>query len=261
MTETTPPFANATSAAPPLRRSLGFLLQADFVVQLRNRRALYISYVLPLLMLFALFAGRNLQIVNRTSRVASCITVGMAAIAIVGYTMGVARDREAGVFQRLRVTPTAPWAIMISRLAIQVLAMLSMAVVVLVAAAVFGHVTLQPAAYLLTLVVIVFCSAEFLSIGQAFVGLVKSVDTVNALSRLLLPVVAVLGLFGHSNILGTTFEMVARWSPSGVVVSMLSGAMRPATWSSTTWLALLVSVGYCAVFAGIGIRWFQWTSR
>lgn len=261
MTETTPPLATTGSAAPALRRSLGFLLQADLAVQLRNRRALYISYVLPLLLLVVLFAGKSVQIIDRTSRVASSITVGMAAIAIVGYTMGIARDREAGVLQRLRVTPTPTWAIMASRLAVQVLAMLSMAVVVLVAAAVFAHVTLQPAGYLLTLLVVVFSAAEFLSIGQAFVGLVKSADTVNAVSRLLLPVVAVLGLFGHSDVLGATFETVARWSPSGVVVTLLSGAMRPATWGASAWLALPVCIAYCAVFAGIGIRWFQWSSR
>jgi ABC-2 type transport system permease protein len=187
--------------------------------------------------------------------------MGMAAIAIIGYTLSIARDRETGVFQRLRVTPTPSWAIMISRLAVQVAAILTMAVVVLIAAAIFKHLSLTPAAYLLTLLVVGVGAAEFLSIGQALVGLVKSADTINAVSRLVFPLVAVLGIFGHTVILGTTVELIARWSPGGTVVTTLSGAMQPATWSQATWWALLVSVAYCIVFASLGIRWFQWSSR
>jgi hypothetical protein len=37
--------------------------------------------------------------------------------------------------------------------------------------------------------------------------------------------------------------------------------MHPAAWSADTWWALLASVLYSAVFAGIGIRWFQWSTR
>jgi ABC-2 type transport system permease protein len=32
-------------------------------------------------------------------------------------------------------------------------------------------------------------------------------------------------------------------------------------WSSRDTLALVVSVAYIVVFAGIGIRWFQWDAR
>ena len=70
-----------------------------------------------------------------------------------------------------------------------------------------------------------------------------------------------LGIFGHSTIFGTTFETISRWSPGGAVATLLAGAMQPAAWSADTWWALLASVLYAVVFAGIGIRWFQWSSR
>jgi ABC-2 type transport system permease protein len=146
-------------------------------------------------------------------------------------------------------------------LAVQILSMLAMTVVVLVAATVVVKVTLDPAAYLLTLTIVIFSSAVFLGVGQALVGLIKSTDTVNALGRLsFLPLVA-LGLFAHSTIFGTTFETIARWSPGGAVATLLAGAMQPAAWSGDTWLALVTSVLYAIVFAGIGIRWFQWSTR
>jgi ABC-2 type transport system permease protein len=50
--------------------------------------------------------------------VASCVMLGVATIALLGYSMSVARGREARVFQRLRVTPTPVWAIIATRLVI-----------------------------------------------------------------------------------------------------------------------------------------------
>jgi ABC-2 type transport system permease protein len=223
---------------------------------------LVLTFLLPLALLYGLFAGkRGAQLGDPLFRVAAAVTLGIASIAILGYTATVARDREQGVFQRLRVTPAPTWTIMVSRLAVQVVAMRVMAVVVLLAAAVVEKVSLDPGAYVQTLLVVILSSAVFLGVGQALVGLIKSPDTVNAVGRLsYLPLFA-LGLFGHSEIFGTTFETISRWSPGGAVATLLAGAMHPAAWSGDTWWALLASVLYTAVFAGIGIRWFQWSTR
>lgn len=247
---------------PTLSGTLTALLRADFTVQLRNGRALVLNLLLPLALLYGLFAGkRSVQLGDPLFRVAAAVTLGIASIAILGYTATVARDREQGVFQRLRVTPAPTWTIMVSRLAVQIVSMLAMTVVVLLAAAVVEKVSLDPAAYLLTLLAVIFSSAVFLGVGQALVGLLKSADTVNAVGRLsYLPLFA-LGLFGHSEIFGTTFETISRWSPGGAVATLLSGAMHPAAWSADAWWALLASVLYSIVFAGIGIRWFQWSTR
>ena len=255
--------ASATLGRPPtLSGILRALLGADLTVQLRNGQALLLTFFPPLAVLYGLSAGkRGVQLGSPIVKVSFALTLGIALIAILGYTASVARDRELGVFQRLRVTPAATWTIMVSRLAVQILSMLAMSVVVLVAAAVVEKVTLDPAAYLLTLLAVIFSSAVFLGVGQALVGLIKSVDTVNAVGRLsFLPLVA-LGLFGHSDIFGTTFETISRWSPGGAVATLLAGAIQTAPWSTDTWGAFLASVLYAVVFAGVGIRWFQWSTR
>jgi ABC-2 type transport system permease protein len=212
---------------PTLSGILTALLRADFTLQLRNGRALVLNFLLPLALLYGLFAGkRSAQLGDPLFRVAASLTLGIASIAILGYTATLARDREKGVFQRLRVTPAPTWTIMVSRLAVQVIAMLVMTVVVLLAAAVVEKVSLDPAAYVLTLLVVILSSAVFLGVGQALVGLINSADTVNAVGRLsYLPLFA-LGLFGHSEIFGTTFETISRWSPGGAVATLLSGATR-----------------------------------
>ena len=254
------------------------LLEADITVQLRNNRALLLSFALPLVVLFTLFASPVFKRVSALGdpqfKVAAALTLGMASIAILGYAMTVARDREKGIFQRLRVTPAPTWMIMASRLLVQVAANVATAVVVLVAAHLFeGYTVFQNAdlnspdaadyvvAYLLTFICVILSSALFLSVGQALAGLVKSADTLNAVGRLAFLPLFTLGLFGQSTVFGTTFELISRWSPGGTVETLLSGAMNPSSWSSDTWLALVVCTAYTVVFAGIGIRWFQWGAR
>jgi ABC-2 type transport system permease protein len=122
-------------------------------------------------------------------------------------------------------------------------------------------VSLTGEAYLLTFICVIFSSALFLSVGQALAGLVKSADTLNAVARIAYLPLFALGLFGHSTILGTTFELISRWSPGGTVMTILSGAMNPSSWNSDTWLALVACTAYSVVFAVIGIRWFQWGAR
>ncbi|HET7026217.1 MAG TPA: ABC transporter permease [Candidatus Limnocylindrales bacterium] len=249
-------------AAPTLRGILVSLLRADAIVQLRNGRALALGTVLPLVLLWALFAAKRATTLgDPLFLVASCLSLGMASMAVLGYSITVARDRETGVLQRLRVTPAPTWAIMLSRLIVQVVAMMAMAVVVLAAAFLFEHVELSPIGYVLTIVVLILASAVFLSIGQLLVGLIASADTLSAGGRLIYMPLVVLGVFGHTSLFGTTFEMVSRWSPSGVASSLMSGAMDPGASTGETWLAVVAAAAYTVVFAGIGIRWFRWTVR
>src|SRR5256712_13967126 len=178
--------ASAALGRPPtLSGILRALLQADLTVQLRNGRALVLAFLPPLALLYGLSAAkRGAQLGGPIVGVALALTLGIASIAILGYTASVVRDRELGVFQRLRVTPAPTWTIMVSRLAVQIVSMLVMTVVVLVAAAVVEKISLDPAAYLLTLLAVIFSSAVFLGVGQALVGLLKSADMVNAFGPL-----------------------------------------------------------------------------
>jgi ABC-2 type transport system permease protein len=251
--------AGTRGAQPALGPALAALFEVDFSVQLRNYRSLMLSVVLPVVVVFALFAGkRTAALGDPRVRVSLVLMLGMATIAILGYALNIARDREAGVFQRLRVTPAPAWAIMMSRLTVQVAVILLMAIVVFVVAGIVGRVTLDVLGYALTLVVVIAGSAVFLGIGQALAGLVKSADTLNAVSRLVYIPLFGLGLLGRTDILGANVENIARWSPGGIVATLLAAAMDPATWGPDAWWSLLVCVGYTVAFVFLGIRWFQW---
>jgi len=248
--------AEPRGALPALGPTLAALLEADVSVQLRNYRSLLLSLVLPVVILVAFSANkRAAALADPRVRISLVMILGIATIAIFGYALNTATDREAGVFQRLRVTPAPTWAIMMSRLVVQVAVILLMAIVVLVVARISQNVTLDALAYGLTLAVVVAGSAVFLGIGQALVG---SADTLNAVSRLVYIPLFGLGVLARTDILGSTVKDIGRWSPGGVVVTLLTAAMEPATWGSDAWWSLLACVGYTALFVFLGIRWFQW---
>jgi len=238
------------------------LVRADGTAQLRTPQALLITFALPLILLVATGLGKNSAALGGPEfRISLALTVGLVSIGTVGYSLAIARDRDTGVFQRLRVTPAPTWTIMVSRWIVQLSAVLVMTIVVLVIAAVVVGVTLSPQDYVFTVLVALVGSAVFLSIGQAIVGLIASADTLNAAGRLLYVPLIGLSLFGNTDRLGTTVEMVSRWSPGGCLETLLSAAMGATAWSGQVWWALLASFGYTVVFAVIGIRWFRWVSR
>jgi ABC-2 type transport system permease protein len=189
------------------------------------------------------------------------ITYGIASTSIMGYSLAVARDREKGVFQRLRVTPASTWAIMVSRLVVQVLANLIIALVVVVLGARVHHLSLSVAQYGLVLLVSILGGTMFLCIGQALVALVKSSETVTSTARFLYIGLVFFGLFGQSGSLGQTWDTVAMWSPVGTVMTLFAGVLNLSAWDGRDVESLLAVVGYIVVFAVVGIRWFQWEVR
>jgi ABC-2 type transport system permease protein len=250
------------SAAPALQTVFTSLLRADFLVFLKHRRALVISMLLPVFLLVSTTGNKATDKFGGALYIIGlAIAYGLTATAIVGYALTVARDREKGVFQRLRVTPAPTWTIMSSRLAIQSLANLIIALVVLIIGTRIHNVSPSAGQYALVLLVSLLGGAVFLSLGQALVGLVKSADTVQAVARVLFAVLILLGTLGQTGALGGFWEAVAKWSPVGAVMTLFAGVLDLHAWYSRDTLSLVVCAAYIIVFAGIGIRWFQWDAR
>jgi len=250
------------TTAPNIRLILTSLLRADFIVLLKNRRSLVMSILLPYIILESTSSEKNTADLGGALFVVGLsITYGIASTSIMGYSLAVARDREKGVFQRLRVTPASTWAIMLSRLTVQVLANLVIALVVVILGARVHHLSLSVGQYGLVLLISVLGGAMFLCIGQTLVALVKSSETVNSTARFLYIGLIFLGLYGQGGSLGATWDTVARWSPVGTVMTLFAGVLNVSAWSSRDFESLLAVVGYIVVFSVVGIRWFQWEVR
>jgi ABC-2 type transport system permease protein len=249
------------NAISPLK-CLKFLMQADFRVFIKNKRSLIISTIFPVFLLFAWNNKGTLKAFGGPLFVlAIVITISIMSLSIFGYTLAVARDREKGVFQRLRVTPAPTWTIMTSRLLIQQIANLIVAIIVLIIGGRLYHVSLNVEDYVCVLLISLLAGAVFLSIGQALAGLLKSADTINAVARFTFIGLMLFGLLGLSGALGPTVKTIATWSPFGTVIRVYEGIPSLGTWSVHTSLALITCFGYVIVFSAIGIKYFRWEFR
>ena len=245
---------------PPTGMALRTLLRADATVLLRNRQALLLSIVLPVAILFLTGSGRR-NVLDPGYLIGLSITYGLMASGLLGYPIAMARDRETGVFQRMRVTPVPMWTIPASRIAVQLVLSLVMSLVVLGLGGVRHHLTFGIGSWLLVLVVSLLGAAVCLAIGQAVVGLTSTSTGVSAAGRVLFALLLVIGLIGSTGLLGSTFRTVAGWTPVGALSNLYSAATGSVGWGSDQWTGLMASLIYVAVCGYVGVRWFRWTVR
>lgn len=244
---------------PPIKSVLKSLLRADFTTQWRNRRGVILVIAVPLVILLSW--KDIIDKIGGPFALSSCITIGLMSIGLMGYSNAIARDRDKGVFQRLRVAPIPSWTIMVSRLLIQ-LAMISIVTIGVFLVGYFGdHISISTSGYLLAFLAAIFGGAVYLCIGQTIVGLITNPETVNSTTRLVYFIFIMVGMLGEFGVLGEQLGHVIHWSPYGTVKTVLFGALQPDKWSNDTTYALLVSLGYILIFATVGIKNFKWNTR
>jgi ABC-2 type transport system permease protein len=250
------------AARPPLGLTMNSLLQADSIVLLNSKISVGLSTLLPIVILVVTTFGKAPGRLGGSSLIIGlALTLGLITSTLFGYAQTLAHDREVGVLQRLRVTPAPNWMIMTSRLIVQVVTNLIASVVVVIVGAIVHGLTLNVAQYALVIAFAVLGAVMFLAIGQALVGLVQSATAINAISRLLMIVLLLLGLLGGTGILGDTMKTIANWSPVGALMTLFSDVLNQSPWKSQDTYSLLACLGYSFVFAFIGIRWFRWNAR
>jgi ABC-2 type transport system permease protein len=234
------------------------LLRADFTTQWRNRKSFILILIVPVIILMS-WKGL-VDKLGGAFVLANCITVGLTAIGLMGYSNSVARDREKGIFQRLRVAPVAPGAIMISRLCVQLAMILLMTTAVFIGGNYFDKITLSASGYLMGYISAFIGGAVYLGLGQMVVGLIKNAETVHSTSRLIYFIFIMVGMFGELGVLGKQIGDLVKYSPYGTVKHILASSFQPATWDQSSFIALLFTIGYAVVFSILGIRWFRWNA-
>jgi ABC-2 type transport system permease protein len=246
-------------AIPKTSAVMAALLRADFTTLWRNRRAVVMVLLVPVIIVFS---WKGLVVTAGGAFVLSnSITLGLVAVGLMGYTNSIARDREKGIFQRLRVSPLPLWTIMASRLIVQLTLILILTIVVFLSGYNFDHIIMSPAGYAATFLASIVGGAVYLALGQAIVGRIQNPETVTSTSRLIYFAFIMVGMFGESGILGDKFKKAVDWTPYGTVKDILAASLEPAKWSSHTTMALLLTLGYTIVFATLGIKWFKWSTR
>jgi ABC-2 type transport system permease protein len=249
----------APRALPSARTVFLSLLKADLTTLWRNRRASLMVVLLPVIIVIA-WKG----LISKTGGafvLGNAITLALNAIGLMGYSNSIARDREKEIFQRLRVAPAPNWTIMGSRLAVQLFMILLVTAIVMVIGYQYDNIVLTPLGYIVGLLTAIIGGAVYLALGQAIVGRITNPETVQATSRLIYIAFIMIGMFGSFNMLGDVFNKIAKYTPYGTVNSIVSGALTPSTWNSNNTINLLITLGYTAVFAYLGIKWFKWSAK
>src|SRR5215470_1381222 len=136
---------------PKTSAALSSLLRADLVTQWRNRRSFVLLLLVPVIILIS-WKG-VIEKLGGPFALSSSITIGLVATGLMGYSNSVARDRDKGVFQRLRVAPVPSWAIMVSRLSVQLAMIILLTTVVFIAGNQIDKITLSASGYALTFLV------------------------------------------------------------------------------------------------------------
>jgi ABC-2 type transport system permease protein len=246
-------------ALPAMSSVFSSLLRADLTTQWRNRRSSLMVVLIPVIILVS-WKGL-IEKFGGAFALSNCITIGLTAIGLMGYSNSVARDRDKGIFQRLRVAPASNWAIMASRLTVQLIMITIMTIIVFIVGYKVDNITMPFTSYILGFFVAVIGGAVYLSLGQVIVGLIKNPETVNATTRLVYFAFIMIGMFGEFGMLGKQIGQITKYSPYGVVKTIVSGGLAPATWTSDTTTALIMTFAYTAIFTFLGVRWFRWSTR
>lgn len=235
------------------------LLRADLTTQWRNRRASLLVILVPTVILIS-WKGL-VDKLGSAFVLANCITVGLNAIGLMGYSNAVARDRDKGIFQRLRVAPASNWTIMASRLSVQLVMIAIMTLTLFIVGYRLDNIVMTAQGYILAFLVAILGGAVYLSLGQMIVGLIKNPETVNAVTRLVYFFFIMIGMFGELGMLGDMVGKITQYSPYGTVKTIVSSGLDPKTWTNSSSIALLLTLGYTAIFATLGIKWFKWSTK
>jgi ABC-2 type transport system permease protein len=244
---------------PKTSSALGSLLRADLITQWRNRRSFILLLLIPVIILIS-WKG----VIERSGgpfALSTCITIGLVAIGLMGYCNSIARDRDKGVFQRLRVAPMPAWCIMVSRLLIQLIMIILLTAIVFIAGNNIDHIKLSPSGYVISFLTAIAGGAVYLGLGQMIVGLIQNPETVNSTSRLTYISFIMVGMFGELGALGDQIKKIVLWSPYGTVKRVIAAGMQPGTWNSEMTMALFVTIGYAVLFSLIGIKKFKWNNK
>ncbi|HVS79448.1 MAG TPA: ABC transporter permease [Candidatus Paceibacterota bacterium] len=247
---------NITRPIPNAKEALRALLRADWSIQWRNRRAMLMSIFVPVI--FIISWKSLVPVVGGAAVLSICIAIGLPAIGLMGYSGSVARDRERGVFQRLRAAPIPTWSIMTSRILVQIGVMAFMTLCTILVGYFNDGIHINLPEGLLIVIFSAIAGLSFLGLGQLVVGLIRSSEAVNAAARLVYFPVAVVGAIAEIGVFGDILKMIVDWSPLGTTKTLIAAAAT-LSFDSSVWLALFLTLAYGVVFAAIGIKKFDWS--
>jgi ABC-2 type transport system permease protein len=240
---------------PLLRRWTG----ARFQLALRNPRALFFTFVFPLMfvLLFnALNSGTRLDRLAGAGKIAfaqyytpSIGIFGLAAGCYIGLIFGIATARDAGLLKRVRGTPLPMWTYLAAWMAGTMLTGLASVLLMFVVAVPAFGVHIYAAQLPAAIASLLLGAACLSALGLAVSSLIRNADQAQPVGQLtFLPLSFISGVFYPLQGAPHWLVSLADVFPLHHLVVAFDGALQPnapnAGWSADLWpLVLWTAIG------------------
>lgn len=231
-------------------------IRMNLRLTLRNRVALFFSFVFPLIFFMALGQGAGggggQQIVNLV------LSLGVLGSGLFGVGMRAVQDREQNILRRFKVAPIGPGAILVSGLVTSlVLQLPNMAFIVALAHGMFGAP--WPPQPISLLIFVSLGLLAFASIGGIIAALVNSMQEGILLTQLFyFPMLFLSGATIPLTVMPAWLQTVAQFIP----MTYFTTGLQPILRGKETLLDNLTSAGALALTAALGTflaaKLFRW---
>lgn len=253
-------------------RRFGLLVQANLLMYVRERAALFWVVIFPIgmMLLFGAMFGHikvgppGHEVTLISFMVPGLIVLALMSNGIVGNAEAMAVYRERGILRRIQTTPMPLWQLLFARIVTQSIVMVGQAFLMLgISIAVFnamygtwGVVQAIPA--------IILGAVVFMAMGQAIASVVRKATTVGLAAQAInLPLMFLGGLWMPLNQLPESLQTIGKFLPSALMADLLRAPMLASYPIESTNLPLLTSlIGvliYFAISIVISIRFFKWS--
>lgn len=242
-------------------------LRYDLLALLRNRRARFMTLVMPIIFLvvFAGVFGDNHTVVNGVRvKTSDYYVPGIMALTIVTSSLislvtAIATERENGILKRRRATPVSAWVLVAGRTLASVAMTVGVLVVLLLLAKVGYGVTLPLASVPALAATVLVGTAAFSCLAYALAGVVGSADSAQPLTQAItLPLYFVSGVWIPADQLPAGLRQLGRVFPIEHLAAGLHAAFVPGTSGRFAGSDLLVLALWGVGGAVVAVRRFTW---
>jgi ABC-2 type transport system permease protein len=176
-------------------------------------------------------------------------------IGLLGLPIPIVRDREIGWLRRISITPVSPTKLLAAQVTINII-LAAVGFVILVAGGIliFG-VNIVPDILGFVLSLVLATMAMFSS-GLLIAAVAPSQGAANVMMMALLyPFLFFAGVYVPMQVLPSSLQTVASFTPVGAAVKALESSMAG---SFPSFVPLLVMAAYTVFFGYVAIRYFRW---
>ena len=242
--------------------SLYRMTLSEIKLFLREPSNVFFTLAFPLILLFvfgAIFGNEPVDLFGGLGTVDVSVPayIGMtiATLGLIGLPIGLATYREQGILRRLRATPVHPATIFGALLAVNLIAALLGALLLLTAGKLVFDVHL-PEMPLSLLPAILLCTLSFSSVSFILSGLVSTPRVAQAVGMaLLMPMLFLSGAAMPRETMPEAIQRIGDFLPLTYVVELLKGLWFGQGWD---WSAVVVLVGMLVAGALLATRMFRW---